>query len=74
MPGGAGRPREKHGAHGSASTRCAAASASAGPPLSTAPPRRLRLGFRSESVGPVLARMVQQVERTIRRLAQEPDA
>jgi hypothetical protein len=33
-----------------------------------------RLDFRSESIGPVLAEMARQTERTIRRLAQEPDA
>lgn len=37
--------------------------------------RRLdRLDFRSESIGPALAKMAQHAERTIRRLAQEPDA
>jgi hypothetical protein len=37
--------------------------------------RRLdRLDFRSESIGPALAEMAQHAERTIRRLAQEPDA
>ena len=33
-----------------------------------------RLDFRSESIGPALAEMAQHAERTIRRLAQEPDA
>jgi hypothetical protein len=33
-----------------------------------------RLDFRSESIGPALAKMAQLAERTIRRLAQEPDA
>ena len=37
--------------------------------------RRLdRLDFRSESIGPALAEMARHTERTIRRLAQEPDA
>ena len=33
-----------------------------------------RLDFRSESIGPALAEMARHAERTIRRLAQEPDA
>ena len=33
-----------------------------------------RLDFRTESIGPALAAMAQHAERTIRRLAQEPDA
>ena len=33
-----------------------------------------RLDFRFESLGPAFAKMAQHVERTIRRLAQEPDA
>jgi hypothetical protein len=33
-----------------------------------------RLDFRSESIGPALAAMARHAERTIRRLAQEPDA
>jgi len=32
------------------------------------------LDFRSESVGPALAKMAQHLERTVRRLAQEPQA
>ena len=37
--------------------------------------RRLdRLDFRSESIGPALAEMAQHAGRTLRRLAQEPDA
>ena len=31
-----------------------------------------RLDFRSESIGPALAKMARHVERTIRGLAQEP--
>ena len=31
-----------------------------------------RLDYRSESIGPALAKMAQQVERIIRRQAQEP--
>ena len=33
-----------------------------------------RLDFRTESIGPALAKMAQQAECTIRRPAQEPDA
>ena len=33
-----------------------------------------RLDFRFHNIGPALAKMGQQAERTIRRLAQEPDA
>jgi hypothetical protein len=33
-----------------------------------------QLDFRSESIGPALAEMARHAERTIRRLAQEPDA
>ena len=37
--------------------------------------RRLdRLDFRFHYIGPALAKMAQLAERTIRRLAQEPDA
>jgi hypothetical protein len=37
--------------------------------------RRLdRLDFRFHNIGPALAAMAQHAERTIRRLAQEPDA
>ncbi len=32
------------------------------------------LDFRSESIGPALAKMAQHVERTLRRLTQEPHA
>jgi hypothetical protein len=33
-----------------------------------------RLDFRFHNIGPALAEMAQHAERTIRRLAQEPDA
>ena len=33
-----------------------------------------RLDFRSESISPALTKMAPHAERTIRRLAQEPDA
>ena len=33
-----------------------------------------RLDFRFHNIGPALAKMAQHAERTIRRLAQEPDA
>jgi hypothetical protein len=33
-----------------------------------------RLDFRFHNIGSALAKMAQQAERTIRRLAQEPDA
>jgi hypothetical protein len=37
--------------------------------------RRLdRLDFRFHYIGPALAKLAQHAERTIRRLAQEPDA
>jgi hypothetical protein len=37
--------------------------------------RRLdRLDFRFHNIGPALAEMARHAERTIRRLAQEPDA
>ena len=36
--------------------------------------QRARLDFRFHNIGPALAKMAQLAERTIRRLAQEPDA